>query len=284
LTNDRFGNLDAAYLFDGDDDFIEIPLMLPLTMTTNSFSVSCWIKTSMEHTHCVGIIGNYRPYTVPNWGQGLNPENPEAIMRCGFGLRDQDFNTAGVTTEFAVNDGSWHHLVGVRNVDEGFVEFRFDGQLIGTASDSTGSVDSGQSVWIGIHLNRYFEGVIDDIHIYRQALTAEEALALYNAPNPVGVNDVAPSRIGILKCYPSPFNPQMTITFTLIQPQQAKVAVYDLTGRLLRVLADRSYDIGNHSIVWNGKDAMGRAVPSGTYVVRLSTENDVQARKVMLIR
>ena len=60
--------------------------------------------------------------------------------------------------------------------------------------------------------------------------------------------------------------------------------MYDLAGRLLGVLADRSYDAGDHSVVWNGKDAMGRAVPSGTYVVRLSTETEVQSRKMMLLR
>ena len=37
-------------------------------------------------------------------------------------------------------------------------------------------------------------------------------------------------------------------------------------------------------VVWNGKGATGRAVPSGTYVVRLETESGVEARKVMLLR
>ena len=48
--------------------------------------------------------------------------------------------------------------------------------------------------------------------------------------------------------------------------------MYDLTGKLLSVLADRDYDAGDHTVVWNGMDAMGRAVPSGTYVVHLSTD------------
>ena len=66
--------------------------------------------------------------------------------------------------------------------------------------------------------------------------------------------------------------------------QRAEVAVYDLTGRLLGVLADRTYAASEHSVVWNGKDASGRAVPSGTYVIRLSTDSSVEARKVMLLR
>jgi len=88
----------------------------------------------------------------------------------------------------------------------------------------------------------------------------------------------------LIGAYPNPFNPQTTITFALAKPQRTEVAIYDLTGKLLSVLADRTYAAGNHSVVWNGKDATGRAVPSGTYVVRLETEDGVQAKKVLLLR
>lgn len=84
--------------------------------------------------------------------------------------------------------------------------------------------------------------------------------------------------------YPNPFNPQTTIAIYLDRPQRAKIAVYDLTGQLLGVLANRSYDAGNHSIAWYGEDAMGRAMPSGTYIVRLETESGVEARKAVLAR
>ena len=55
-------------------------------------------------------------------------------------------------------------------------------------------------------------------------------------------------------------------------------------GIALKRDGNRIYAAGSHSVVWNGKDAMGRAVPSGTYVVRLETESSVEARKVMLLR
>jgi len=93
-----------------------------------------------------------------------------------------------------------------------------------------------------------------------------------------------PTVTKLIGVYPNPFNPQTTITFALDKPQRTEVAIYDLTGRLLSVLADHIYAAGNHSVVWSGKDATGRAVPSGTYVVRLETEDGVQAQKVLLLR
>jgi len=100
----------------------------------------------------------------------------------------------------------------------------------------------------------------------------------------VGVGEILPNGFELLGNAPNPFNPQTTITFALHTQQRAEIAVYDLTGRLLGVLADRSYGAGEHSIVWSGQDAMGRAVPSGTYVVRLETESGVETGKVMLVR
>jgi flagellar hook assembly protein FlgD len=41
---------------------------------------------------------------------------------------------------------------------------------------------------------------------------------------------------------------------------------------------------GVHSVVWQGRDADGRAVPSGAYVVRLAADSVAQSRKVQLLR
>ena len=99
---------------------------------------------------------------------------------------------------------------------------------------------------------------------------------------PAAVPEAAGIRLA--QNFPNPFNPQTTILFTLGTRQKAEIAVYDLMGKQISVLANRFCDVGNHSVVWNGKDAMGRAVPSGTYVVRRETESGVEARKVMLVR
>ena len=112
---------------------------------------------------------------------------------------------------------------------------------------------------------------VDFIRVTDSVVTAAPDATSYPGPVLAGI-------------HPDPFNPQTTITFALDRPRRAEVAVYDLTGRLLGVLADRSYTAGNHSVVWNGKDASDRAVPSGTYIVRLETDSVAQASKVLLLR
>jgi hypothetical protein len=93
-----------------------------------------------------------------------------------------------------------------------------------------------------------------------------------------------PTGLQLDPVHPNPFNPQTTITFALNRPQHAEVAVYDLMGKQIAVLADHAFDAGTHHVVWNGRDAAGHAVTSGTYLVRLATDSGVEARKVMLLR
>ena len=87
-----------------------------------------------------------------------------------------------------------------------------------------------------------------------------------------------------LAVHPNPFNPQTTITFSLERVEWAKVGVYELTGKRLAVLADRTFADGEHSLLWNGRDAWGRAMPSGPYIIRLETDSRVKAQKIMLLK
>ncbi len=83
---------------------------------------------------------------------------------------------------------------------------------------------------------------------------------------------------------PNPFNPATTIRFTLAEPGRAKVSVYALDGRLVTRLRDESLQAGAHEVTWHGRDGRGRAVASGSYVVRLETGKEADARRIMLLR
>ena len=87
-----------------------------------------------------------------------------------------------------------------------------------------------------------------------------------------------------LEAHPNPFNPQTIISFSLERDEWAEVGIYELTGRRVAVLADRTFTVGSHSLLWNGRDSQGREMPSGSYIVRLETGSGVEARKVSLIR
>jgi len=88
----------------------------------------------------------------------------------------------------------------------------------------------------------------------------------------------------LLPNVPNPFNPMTEIRFELARPQRTRVAVYDVTGRLVKVLADGRLEAGAHIRIWQGRDSGDRQVPSGAYYVRLETDSTVDHHKIMLLK
>ena len=83
---------------------------------------------------------------------------------------------------------------------------------------------------------------------------------------------------------PNPFNPETEIRFTLAVAGSVRLAVFDVTGRRIAVLAEGVRAAGAHHVAWQGRDDAGRAVPSGSYYVRLETTTGSDTRKVMLLK
>lgn len=100
----------------------------------------------------------------------------------------------------------------------------------------------------------------------------------------VNGNGDAASRHMLLPSYPNPFNPQTSITFHLERPRPVRISVHSLSGEQVVVLADRQYGPGTHAVIWNGRGGLGRAVASGTYLVRLEADKTVEMQKIMLVR
>ncbi len=79
----------------------------------------------------------------------------------------------------------------------------------------------------------------------------------------------APNKYELLQNYPNPFNPTTTIEYSLPQPAQVSLAVYNLRGQMVTVLVDEEQDAGVHAILWRGEDGAGAQVGSGVYLYRL---------------
>jgi hypothetical protein len=97
------------------------------------------------------------------------------------------------------------------------------------------------------------------------------------------VGDV-PLPLPELKVWPNPFNPLTTVTFYLPQAARARLAVYDLRGRELIVLADGLLPAGPARFNWNGRDRDGQAQPAGQYLFRLESDGERRTAKATLVK
>lgn len=99
-----------------------------------------------------------------------------------------------------------------------------------------------------------------------------------------GRDAAAPSVFALRRNFPNPFNPATRIEFSLPGESPVLLRIYDMHGRIVRVLADGRFSAGIHSEAWDGRDAEGRRVPSGVYVCLLRAGKHSSFMKMLLVR
>lgn len=82
---------------------------------------------------------------------------------------------------------------------------------------------------------------------------------------------------------PSPFRCKTVLNFTLATPSEVRLAVYDVGGRLVRVLLEERLPAGDHAATWDGQDDRGLRVAGGTYFVKFVGDDTSRTTKVVYL-
>ncbi|RPH93256.1 T9SS C-terminal target domain-containing protein, partial [candidate division KSB1 bacterium] len=97
-----------------------------------------------------------------------------------------------------------------------------------------------------------------------------------DAPEP---NSPLPERTALHAVYPNPFNSTAMVRFDLATPTAIELKMFDVTGRLVRVITSGHMAAGQHTARLEAGD-----LASGVYVLALRTEAQSFSEKVLLIR
>jgi hypothetical protein len=84
--------------------------------------------------------------------------------------------------------------------------------------------------------------------------------------------------------YPNPFNPRTTVAFELARSGPVRLTVYGLDGRKVIDLVNEERAAGAHEVSWQGRDGAGRQVASGTYLLRLQTQQGAFNSRLTLVK
>jgi hypothetical protein len=112
--------------------------------------------------------------------------------------------------------------------------------------------------------------------------------------------DQKPSIFALSQNYPNPFNPVTKIHY-VVGGRQTKAAdsgrptadnssthttleIYNILGQKVRTLVDEPKGVGNHEVIWDGKDDKGKDVASGIYFYQLTAGDYKETKKMTLIR
>lgn len=99
------------------------------------------------------------------------------------------------------------------------------------------------------------------------------------------MNIITPADYELSQAYPNPFNPITNIEFSLPIQKKVSLIVYNTLGQeVVRLVDNELKPAGNYHVIWNGKDANGKMVASGTYLYTLEFGNFNKTRSVTFLK
>jgi PKD repeat protein len=93
-----------------------------------------------------------------------------------------------------------------------------------------------------------------------------------------------PLEYQISQNYPNPFNPETSIEFQIPEKTNVFIAVYNISGELIKTLADGEFGAGSNRVAWNGRNDSGVNVSSGIYFYRFTSGSFWAMKKMLLLR
>ena len=186
VAGGRHGN---GLWLNGIDGFVEVPSHAELRPSRGSFSVAGWmLVTSQSGDH--HLMGQAEVPKTSNdktrsviWSVRLFEGT--GGVRAGMRSLDQSVDTFWTAPTGDLRDSHWHHLAVVFDRENQVQSYYVDGKPAAT-EDNKGkfspndSLDSSLTLKIGTDGGFGFTlGMIDDVVLFRRALTAEEVYELY---------------------------------------------------------------------------------------------------------
>ena len=245
LTSDRFGNSNAAYSYDGINDYLHGNAS---SFPTVDRTIALWFYTTNINVGSAGmqVFGYGGDLCGQSWLMHMDNSTPftsfftdnsyEVSIGCNNWLTALPF---GVNGSPANPNNNWHHWVATNG--PGGIDFYFDGNYAGGITTSIGNtMVAGKKFFMGscpdstglvayqdAYLNNW-NGKLDDIGVWNRQLTQQEITALYNGGT-VGLNDLhQPVSFSV---YP---NPAQNIINIKVNPEDLglPIKLFDIYGKL----------------------------------------------------
>ena len=166
------GVIDGSLMLDGIDDYIETPFILD--PSKESFSVFAWVYSWMPGQVIISQTGE-------SGGTWLGTDSSGNLMSGLIPPRAGWVNPQPLESESVITDIQWHHVGFVW--DGSYRALYMDGIEVAKDNNAQNPLNSAEGgLYIGasndLGAGTLFSGFIDDVRIYKQALTTEEIAAL----------------------------------------------------------------------------------------------------------
>lgn len=191
------GKVGAAQIFDSSTG-INIPASTDFDWAADdSFSIAFWMQgndqtcTGTNNEVVIGREGTESGNNVRWWLGCRGPNDAANQGKAYFQLRSKNNQNVALFSDDPVNDGEWHHIVGVRDESTDTTYLYVDGQEVDSeVVDYSEGFDTGAGLnlgWLNLTSGDFnFKGTIDEVAIFNEALSPGAIQSYYAYGYPGG--------------------------------------------------------------------------------------------------
>jgi len=254
-----------------------------------------------------------------DYGRGVMQTNDDGILAWGFISDPQNGSRDGVVSKFT-SDGVnlWSKVYGGTSDDDIYRIKELEGDsllMMGLTesfgnggkdiwllyTDSEGTTDCNMSTFqptvspqsVPLTTTGAYRGTIhmeiSDINLLSVATDQTSFLEADTICTSVGLrnfNDgLVPDSYYLSPNSPNPFNPGTTIHFELPEASKTNLSIFNVKGQWVQNLVlNEDLPAGSYTKEWDGKDHLGKDLPSGVYICRMQSGNFVQKQEMLLLK
>ena len=161
------------------------------------------------------------------------------------------------------------------------------------------SIESGKAYILSIgpfnlkkgETKKFTAAVVENAGINNLAETAVNASNFYTSKlggavlsKPLISAVVTPDDFELYQNYPNPFNIETEIKFSLKEAGETTLIIYDIAGREIRTLVNKTLDKGLYTARWDGRNSAGEVVASGVYLYMLKSGSFSTVQRMVLLK
>lgn len=172
-------------------------------------------------------------------------------------------NKAAIGARIVVKDGNFYAM---REVTAGFGVGSQDMLWQHFGLGNIANIDSIIVYWPSNRIQR-----LANIQANQTILIDECAIGIENNHIPV--------KYELKQNYPNPFNPTTTIEYSLLKSSNVRLTVFDINGKVIKVLVNKKQNAGAYEVNFDGAD-----LASGLYIYKFETGEFNSVKKMILLK
>ncbi len=268
------GTANAAFHFDGQDDYVQIA-QHPSLDFQNAITVAFWMQADTFLTR------EEYPVSHGNWENRWKISLTNGHLRWTIKTEKQIYD---LDSQQALSAHRFYFVTCTYDGNEMVVYLNGEKDAKKTASGKLlqTSYDLVLGQALPGNLQYGFQGTLDEFRLYNRAMSAQEVQALYRQVTGIAFKGEAarlPAEVTLLQNFPNPFNPQTHIRYYLPQAGQVRLDVFDVRGRRVKTLVRAEEAKGWHGLLWRVPEKS-----SGVYFLRLQFAGTVRVVKTLVVK